>query len=45
MITKKNELKYGFDSFFENNAENDMTVIIEDMVGNVTEKKFKFFRK
>ena len=42
---KKNELKYGFDSFFENNAENDMTVIIEDMVGNVTEKKFKFFRK
>ncbi len=42
---KKNELKYKFDSFFENKVENKMKVIVEDMVGNITEQKFKFYKK
>ena len=42
---KKNELKYKFDSFFENKVENKMKVIIEDMVGNITEQKFSFYKK
>ena len=42
---KKNELVYNFDSYFENNVDNEIFIRIEDMVGNKTEKIFNFYRK
>ena len=41
---KKNELFYRFDSYFKNNRENKIEIIVEDMVGNKTEKIFTFYR-
>lgn len=41
---KKNELFYNFDSYFENKRENLLEVIVEDMAGNKTTKKYTFFR-
>ena len=41
---KKNELFYNFDSYFENKRENLLEVIVEDMAGNKTIKKYTFFR-
>ena len=42
---KKNQLEYNFDSYFENKVQNEIIIKIEDMVGNITEKKFNFYRK
>ncbi len=41
---KKNQLEYNFDSYFENKVQNEIIIKIEDMVGNISEKKFNFYK-
>ncbi|MDA9593921.1 M23 family peptidase, partial [Flavobacteriaceae bacterium] len=42
---KSNQIHYQFDDFYIRSSKNDVEIIVEDMVGNITKFNSTFFRK